>query len=338
MRIARGRSTLLKRQSRWSIDATCVAAISLAVFAALPAEARDFTAADTQGADYPTVQSIRYMDRLVRERSHDRHRINVYPGGMLGAQPATLEQTRLGPIDLNLVNMAPLASFVGEANVLGLPFLFRSADHLRNVLNSPIGEQILQRLAPHGFVGLAFYEGGARSVYTAKRPVRTLADFQGLRIRVQNSDLTVEMFKTLGAEPIQFPFSLVNTGFSTNLIDAAEHTWSTYIAFEHYAVAPYFTLTEHSMSPDVLVMSSKAWEELSAEDREIFRTAARESSKFMSDQLKIWTSSLKRPLGDDVVAIKFDREQLKQALTPLYDKVLLDSRTKALVEAVRQIE
>jgi TRAP-type C4-dicarboxylate transport system substrate-binding protein len=136
---------LLKRQSRWSVDSTCAAAISLALFAALPAEARDFTAADTQGADHPTVQSIRYMDRLVRERSHGRHRINVYPGGMLGAQPATLEQTRIGSIDLNLVNVAPLASFVGETNFLGLPFLFRSADHLRRVLNSPIGEQVLQR-------------------------------------------------------------------------------------------------------------------------------------------------------------------------------------------------
>ena len=92
------------------------------------------------------------------------------------------------------------------------------------------------------------------------------------------------------------------------------------------------------MSPDVLVMSSKAWENLSAEDREIFQTAARESSKFMSDQLKTWTGSLKGLLGDKVQVVKFDREQLKQALTPLYDKVLLDSRTKAFVEAVRQIE
>jgi tripartite ATP-independent transporter DctP family solute receptor len=272
MRIAWGRSLLLKRQRLWL---TCAAAVSLAIFAALPAVARDFTAADTQGGDYPTVQSIQYMDRLVQERSHGRHRINLYPGGMLGAQPATLEQTRSGAIDLNLVNMAPVASFLGEANVLGLPFLFRSAEHLHNVLDSPIGEQLLQRLAPHGLIGLAFYEGGARSVYTSKRPVRTLADFKGMRIRVANSDLLVEMFKTLGAEPVQFPYSLVKTGLSTNLIDAAEQTWPTYIAFEHYAVAPYFTLTEHSMSPDVLLMSSRAWEELSAEDREIFRTAAR---------------------------------------------------------------
>jgi tripartite ATP-independent transporter DctP family solute receptor len=257
---------------------------------------------------------------------------------VLGAQPATLEQTRSGSIDLNLVNMAPLASFIGEANVLGLPFLFRSAQHLRNVLNSRTGEQVLQRLAPHGFVGLAFYEAGARSVYTAKRPVRTLADFRGLRIRIQNSDLMVEIFKMLGAEPIQFPFSLVNTGFSTNLIDAAEQTWSAYIAFKHYAVAPYFTQTEHSMSPDVLVISAKAWGELSVEDREIFRTAARESSKFMSDQLRIWTSSVQISSDDKVVVETFDREQLKQAFTPVYDRMLLDSRTKALVEAIRQIE
>lgn len=301
-------------------------------------EARDFTAADTQGEDYPTVQSIRYMDRLVRERTHGRHRINVYPGGALGDQPSTLEQTRVGAIDINLVNMTPLASFVGDANVLGLPFLFRSTDHLRNVLDGPIGEDILMRLAPHGFVGLAFYDGGTRSVYTAKRPVRTLADFKGMRIRVQKSDFMADMFKALGAEPIQFPFTLVNIGFSTNLIDAAENNWSSYVAFEHYAVAPYYTLTEHSMSPDVLVMSSRAWNELSPEDREIFRAAARESKQFMREQLRLWTNNRTRPLDHEVSVIKFDTEPLKILWTPLYEKVLLDSRTKAIVEEVRRIE
>jgi TRAP-type C4-dicarboxylate transport system substrate-binding protein len=114
------------------------------------------------------------MSELVSDRTQGRHRMIVYPGGVLGEEKATFEQTRTGGIDINRTNMAPLASFVGKANIFGLPFLFRSADHLHRILDGPIGDDILRSLEPHGFVGLAFFQSGARSVYTVRRPVRTI--------------------------------------------------------------------------------------------------------------------------------------------------------------------
>jgi tripartite ATP-independent transporter DctP family solute receptor len=284
------------------------------------------------------VQAIVHMDRLVRDRTQGRHRIDVYPGGTLGEQGATFEQTRLGAIDINRTNIAPLTSFVGEVNLLGLPFLFRSADHLHKVLDGPIGDDILERLEPHGFVGLAFYDSGARSVYTTKRPVRAVDDLKGLRIRLQQSDLMIEMLKILGAEPVLLPYTLTKTALVTDLIDAAENNWPSYVISDHYTVARYFTLTEHTMAPDVLVMSSKAWNSLSAEDQQVFRTAARESAKVMRTQWKIREEdSQRRAQEDGVAVITIDKEPLEAALTGLYEKVLVDSRSKLLVESIQKI-
>ena len=126
------------------------------------AESRDFRVADTQSNDHPTARALVHMSELVSDRTQGRHRMLVYADGLLGEQEASFEQTRTGAIDINRTNMAPLASFVGKANIFGLPFLFRSADHLHRILDSAIGDDILQSLEPHGFVGLAFFEAGAR--------------------------------------------------------------------------------------------------------------------------------------------------------------------------------
>jgi tripartite ATP-independent transporter DctP family solute receptor len=206
------------------------------------AEPRDFRAADTQSSDHPTARALVHMSELVSDRTQGRHRMIVYPGGVLGEQQATFEQTRTGGIDINRTNMAPLASFVGKANIFGLPFLFRSADHLHRILDGPIGEDILQSLEPHGFVGLGFFESGARSVYTVRRPIQTIDDIKGLRIRLQKSDLMVEMFKTLGAEPVILPYTRTKTALTTGLIDAAENNWPSYVTSDITPLLPTLRL------------------------------------------------------------------------------------------------
>lgn len=129
----------------------------------IAAEPRDFRAADTQSNDHPTARALVHMSELVSNRTQGRHRIVVYAEGLLGEQEASFEQTRLGAIDINRTNMAPLATFVGKLNIFGLPYLFQSADHLHRVLNGAIGDDILKSLEPHGFVGLAFFERFTRS-------------------------------------------------------------------------------------------------------------------------------------------------------------------------------
>ena len=240
------------------------------------AEPRDFRAADTQSNDHPTARALVHMSELVSDRTQGRHRMIVYPEGVLGEQEASFEQTRTGGIDINRTNMAPLTSFVGKANVFGLPFLFRSSDHLHRILDGAMGDDILQSLEPHGFVGLAFFESGARSVYTIRRPLRTIDDIKGLRIRLQQSEFMVEMFAALGAEPVILPYTRTKTALVTGLIDAAEKNRLSYVASEHYSVAPYFALTKHTMTPDVLLMSMKAWRSRGPTDQNIYQSETKD--------------------------------------------------------------
>ena len=301
------------------------------------AEPRVFRAADTQANDHPIARALVHMSELVSDRTQGRHRVIIYPGGLLGEQEASFEQTRTGGIDINRTNMAPLASFVGKANIFGLPFLFRSADHLHRILDGAVGDDVLQSLEPHGFVGLAFFEAGARSVYTVRRPVRTIDDIKGLRIRLQQSDLMVEMFATLGAEPVILPYTRTKTALTTGIIDAAENNWPSYVASNHYSVAPYFALTQHTMTPDVLIMSMKTWRSLDLADQNIFRNAARDTSIFLRDQWKNQEASFRKQALDlGVTVIEIDQKPLQAALTGLYTKVLADSHSKHLVEAIQR--
>src|SRR5262244_1360037 len=316
-------------------------AVCAATLAALPlAGAREFRVADTQSEDYPTVQALMFMARLVEERTGGRHHIRVFHSRQLGEEKDTIEQTRVGAIDLNRTNVAPIGSLIPAANVLALPFLFRSFDHLHKVLDHEIGEEILASSQRHGFVSLTFYDSGARSIYNSVRPVRSLADMKGLRIRVQQSDLMFGMIKALGAEPIELPYGQVSTGLSTRLVDGAENNWPSYVTTGHYKLAPYYTLTEHTMGPEVLVMSRPAWESLSAEDRVIFKEAARKSSAFMRELwggLEERSRQQARAAGNTIIT-DFDRKPFEAAMSAIYANTVTDPDLQRLVERIRRIQ
>src|SRR5437660_6086182 len=243
-----------------SRNVTIVAIVVAPCLAAVPTTAvtREFRVADTQNEDYPTVQALRYMGRLIEERSGGRHQVRVFHSRQLGEEKETIEQTRAGAIDLNRTNVALIGTFVPAMNVLAMPFLFRSIEHLQKVLDGPIGTEILGSFEPYGFVGLAFYDSGARSIYNNIRPVHSLADLKGLRIRVQQSEQMSEMMRALGANPVELPYGQVLTGLATRLIDGAENNWPSFVTTDHYKHAGHYTLTQHTMSPEVLVMSLTA--------------------------------------------------------------------------------
>src|SRR6201985_3145696 len=189
-------------------------ALTLAM-APMPAAAREFRAADTQAEDYPTVQALRFMGRMIAEQSGGLDQIRVFHSRQLGEEKETIEQTRAGAIDLNRTNGALIGNFVPAMNVLAMPFLFRSIDHLQKVLDGPIGNEILNSFEPYGFVGLTFYDSGARSIYNNVRPIHSIADIKGLRIRVQQSEQMSAMIKALGAAPVELPYGQVLTGLAT---------------------------------------------------------------------------------------------------------------------------
>jgi tripartite ATP-independent transporter DctP family solute receptor len=314
------------------------AMLVLAAVSLVPAHAREFRVADTQPADYPTVKALELMGRLIAERSGGRHSLRIFHSRQLGEEKETIEQTRIGAIDINRTNVAPLASFIPEANILALPFLFRSVDHLHAVLDGAVGDDILASFERYGLVGLAFYDSGARSIYNSARPIHRVEDLKGLRIRVQQSDMMVEMMRALGAEPVALPYGQVTVSLSTGLIHGAENNWPSYVTTDHFRAARHITLTEHTMSPEVLVVSKKAWEELSPEEQAIFRAAARESARAMRDQWQKLEAASRRDAeaqGVSVVSLT-DRSGFEAAVRPIVERYAREPSLAALVERIRQ--
>ena len=316
------------------VVALLLTAASTSVFA------REFRVADTQNEDYPTVQTLHYLGSLVAERSGGRHQLRVFHSRQLGEEKETLEQTRAGAIDLNRTNAALIGTMVPAVNVLAMPFLFRSIEHQQKVLDGPIGNEILNSFEAYGFVGLAFYDSGARSIYNSVRPIRVLDDVKGLRIRVQQSAQMSDMIGALGAQPVELPYGQVLTGLVTKLIDGAENNWPSFVTTDHYKFAGYYTLTEHTMSPEVLVMSQKAWTSLSAEDQKIFREAAMRSSRFMREKWRdLEERSRKQAEAAGVTIISdVDRKPFEAVMAGIHAKADRDPAIAQLIERIRKVE
>jgi tripartite ATP-independent transporter DctP family solute receptor len=326
-----------------SLARRCLVAATCSVFAlsafAAPAAAREFRAADIQEENYPTVQALRHMDQLVTQGTGGRHRIRVFHSRQLGEEGQTIEQTRVGAIDMNRINVGAMGNMAPILNVLALPFLFRSVDHLYKVVDGPIGDEILDALESSGLIGLTFYDSGARSIYTTTRPVNAIDDLSGLRLRVQQSDLMDRMVKALGAEPVGLAYGQVLTALQTKLVDGAENNFPSFISAGHYKAARYYTVTQHTMSPEVLIMSQRAWADLSSEDRMIFREAARKSSQYMREQ---WLERERRSeqqaieAGVNVIS-KINRKPFEDATKPMRDAMRADPRYRSLIERIEAV-
>jgi TRAP-type C4-dicarboxylate transport system substrate-binding protein len=187
-------------------------------------------------------------------------------------------------MSLPVYSRAHLSRTVALVVALSLTAVSTGADARQFHAAGPIGHEIPGGFEPCGFVGLAFYDSGARSIYDGVRPVRSIAGIKRLRLRLQPSGLTSDMIRGLGADPLELPYGQVRTGLATKLIDGAENNWPSFVTTDHYGHAGHYTLTVHTMSPDVLVMSQKARESLSPEGRDMFREAAGWSSCFMRER------------------------------------------------------
>jgi tripartite ATP-independent transporter DctP family solute receptor len=237
---------------------------------------------------------------------------------------------------MNRVNISALNSMCPKTLVPTMPFLFASIEHMRKTLDGPVGEEILKGCEHEGLVGLAFYDSGARSIY-AKKPVKSVADTKGLKIRVQQSDLWVALAGAMGANPTPMPAGEVYTALKTGLIDAAENNIPSYDGFKHYEAVKFYSRTEHSMAPEMLVMSKAVYDKLSKADQELFRQAAKDSVPF---QRKKWDEQEAKSLevvtkGGATIVTDVDKASFRQAMAPVYAKFINTPDLQRLVKAVQ---
>ncbi|MFD1696138.1 TRAP transporter substrate-binding protein [Roseibium aestuarii] len=292
---------------------------------------------DTHPDGYPTVEAVKEMGKLLEERTGGRLCVEVFHSAQLGQEKDTIEQTKFGVIDLNRVSMGPFNNLVEETKVVSLPYIFKGADHMHRVMDGPVGEDILKAFEPHGFVGLAFYDGGSRSFYNKVKPIKSIEDLSGMKVRVMQSDIFVDMMSALGANATPMPYGEVYSSIQTGVIDGAENNWPSYESSGHYEVAGYYTLDEHLIVPEILVMSKASWDKLSAEDQAAVRQAAKDSVPVMRD---LWKQREKaseekvRAAGVEVVT-DIDKEPFMKAMDSVYAKHVTSDKLKDLVARIR---
>lgn len=297
---------------------------------------RPLLSSDTHPEDYPTVRAVEYMAELLREETDGRLDIRTYSGGQLGSERDTLEITTFGGLDLNRVNIAPLNAIEPLTIVPCLPFLFRSQAHLHSALDGPVGDEVLASLEPHNLIGLCFYDSGERSFYNTRQPIRTPEDMNGMKIRVQNSDLYVSMIRALGADATPMSLGEVYQSLVQGVIDGAENNWPSYESGRHFEAAPYYSLTRHVMAPEVLVMSVSRWRKLSEEDRDLIRRTAKRSVPYMRN---LWNERVEgakaRLLEADIEVNEVDDLSAFQArMEPVWERFITTPKQQELVDRI----
>jgi tripartite ATP-independent transporter DctP family solute receptor len=236
--------------------------------------------AEVHPADHPTTQADLEFGRRLAELSNGRLQVEVYEGGVLGDELSVIEQLQFGGIDLVRVSIASVQPFSPQLAALFMPYLYKDANHMWRVLGGPVGQELLSDLSHGGLVGIGWFEAGARSFYTTKRPVRRIADLQGLKIRVQESPPMIALARTLGSQAVPLTFSAVYPGLRTGELEGAENNLPTYFASSHYKAAAYFTMDEHARLPELIIGSPVTFAEITPEDQALIRRAAADAAVF----------------------------------------------------------
>lgn len=278
-------------------------------------------AADDHPMDYPTTQGLKYIADTVEKRTNGRITIKIYPSAQLGAEKKTVEMTQMGALDINRVSVAPVTEFVPALNVLSLPYIFRDEDHYWKVLSGEVGQALLAEISKFRMRGLAYYDSGARSFYTVRKPIRSPADLKGLKIRVQKARVMMDTIEALGASPVPMAFEEVYSALQTGVIDGAENNPpSLAISTSHWEVAKFYSLDGHTRVPEVVLMSEGTWNKLSKEDQKVIQQAARES---VDVQRRLWKEYTEKAMqkirGKGIEVIRVNVLDFQKAMKPVYD-------------------
>jgi tripartite ATP-independent transporter DctP family solute receptor len=316
-----------------------LAVIAAAALCAIGAgvQARDFRSADVHAKDYPTNMAVKYMGDQLSKATGGKDNIKVFGDSALGSEKDTVEQVKIGALDMVRVSTAAFHGIVPESMIPSLPFIFRDLDHFRKTMYGAEGDKILAGFEKAGFVGLALYESGARSMY-AKKPIHNVNDMKGLKVRVQQSDLWVSLIKQMGASATPMPFAEVYTGLKTGLLDAAENNIPSYDEARHYESAPIFSETMHVMSPEVLVFSKKVWDTLTPQEQAAIRKAAKESVPYYQ---QLWDAKEKEARavvlkgGAKIIPTsEIDKKSFVEVEKPVWEKFANTPELKALVQDI----
>jgi tripartite ATP-independent transporter DctP family solute receptor len=313
--------------------------VALIVGFSVSVQAAEWKGWNIHVAGYPNTVALDKFAELLDKKSGGKMKLKMYHAGTLGSQPDAIEQVRMGGLEIANFSLGPMGPVVPEANVVSLPFIFKDPDHAFRVLEGKAGEMINAGMVKKGLVSLAWYDGGARSFYNHKKPIKTPADVTGMKVRVMNNDLYSGMIKALGGNPSPMAFAEVYQSLKTGVVDGAENNWPSYESTGHYEVAPFYSLSQHLIIPETLCINAAVWKKLSAQDQKILKEAAQESALL---QRKLWKERAAASRAKVMASgVKFNtisnKSAFQVAMEPVYDKFLADNpELKPLVKLIQE--
>jgi tripartite ATP-independent transporter DctP family solute receptor len=280
---------------------------------------------DVHPVGYPTVVAVENLGKKLDQATNGRLSVQMFAAMQLGGEKEAIEQAQIGALAMARVSVGALGPVVDALNVINLPFLFRNTAHMQKVIDGAIGQELLDTVTNDpkaGLVGLCWMDAGARSVYDTKRPIHTLADLRGLKIRVIGNPMFVDMMNALGGNGVAMGYDQVFSALQTGVIDGAENNPPSFVFDNHFQVAKYYTLTEHLIVPEMLVFSRRTWNTMSKDDQALVRKLAREAQL---EERTLWAAYEKQAMdkakaaGIQVIEIA-DKKPFQDAVKPVWDK------------------
>ncbi|MDH6358601.1 TRAP transporter substrate-binding protein [Parabacteroides sp. PF5-9] len=278
-----------------------------------------------------------YLNEQLEELSHGKMKLDIYASGQLGSESQCIELLQIGSLDMTKVSSASLEGFVDPFKVFGIPYIFKSRTHYFSVIDGSIGQQILTTTEPYWFRGLTYFDSGARSFYTNNKPIRTPADLKGLKIRVQRSPIAVEMMRTFGGSATPVDWGELYTALQSNVVDGAENNTPSITTAFHHEVAKYFSVNEHTMCPDVIIISMARWNKLNEQERTWLQQAADKARIY---QRQLWEVQEKQSLDEMIERgmeiIYPDKQPFIEASRPMIERFKNDPAFSELIDKIEQ--
>lgn len=270
---------------------------------------------------HPVHKGILKFQEALNQKSGGALKAKIFPDGQLGSEREVLELLQIGSVAITKVSAATLSNFVPEYHVLGIPYLFKDKQHQFDVLEGEVGKSILQKGQKFWLRGLCYYDAGSRSFYTSNKAIRTPYDLKGLKIRVMNNQMAINMVNALGGSATPMAYGELYTAIQQGVVDGAENNPPSFVSSNHYEISKYYTLDQHSSVPDVLLIGTKYWDKLSEKEREWVQEAANESAQA---QKQFWNESVEESMA---IAKKAGVEVI------IPEKSLFQKQSKSVLES-----
>ncbi|MGR5299303.1 TRAP transporter substrate-binding protein [Vibrio mediterranei] len=288
-----------------------------------------------QDRDTPVHKAMQYMAKEVQELTNGNLKLRIYPNGQLGTQRESLELVQNGALDMAKSNASELETFSSSYGAFNIPYLFQNREHYYRALTGKVGDDILNSSRDQGFIGLAYYDGGARSFY-ANKPIKTPADLIGMKIRVQPSPTAVQMIKLMGGSPTPLAYGELYTALQQKVVDGAENNVMALTLARHGEVTKYYSQDEHTMIPDVLVISTKVWDKLPKDQQLALKKAAKDSMKY---EKKLWFDETQKQekIAKDKMGVQFitvNKAPFVAAVKSMHDKALQNPAISRYVQSI----